>query len=70
MCGVFEVHAGGSRVSRAEEEPCTRLYPVTEAVIIPSVADARARVDRCPNDITDATMNECSRSCVLSRREV
>jgi len=45
------------------------LYPVTEAVIMPSVEDARAKVDKCPMTTTDARMKEYSNICVLSQRE-
>ena len=45
------------------------VYPVTDAVIMPSVADARDTVDRCPRDTTDANVKEYSKSCVLSQRK-
>ena len=42
-------------------------YPVTLAVIIPSVPAARAAVDICPMQMTDARTKEYSKTCVLGK---
>ncbi len=41
------------------------LYPVTLAVIEPSVEAASAVVDKCPIDTTEAITSEYSSECVL-----
>ena len=65
-CGCEEVHALGSMVSSVLVKPCTMLYPETLAVIDPSVDAARAVVDRCPMDTTEAMTSEYSSRCVLT----
>ena len=47
-------------------KPWTMLYPETLAVIDPSVEAARAVVDKCPIDTTDAMTREYSSRCVLA----
>lgn len=51
-----------------EAKPCAMAYPVTLAVIIPSVPAARATVDMCPMVTTDARMKEYSKTCELGKR--
>ena len=41
------------------------LYPVTLAVMDPSVEAARAVVEICPIEMTDAITKEYSKTCVL-----
>lgn len=64
--GLWDVHALGNMVSRAEARPWMMLKAVTLAVMEPRVDAARATVDRCPIDTTDARTREYSRRWVLS----
>ena len=52
-------------VSKVLVNPWMMLKPDTLAVIDPSVDAARAVVDRCPRETTDAITNEYSRTWVL-----
>jgi hypothetical protein len=63
--GVPEVHAAGNMVSSAVLIPIISENPVTEAVIVPSVTEARASVEICPIETTGAIDKEYSRTCVL-----
>jgi hypothetical protein len=63
------VQALGSMVSRVLTKPWTIERPVTDAVIDPRVAAAKAVVLRCPIDTTDDTTREYSKTCVLYDRE-
>ena len=46
-------------------KPWMMLNPETLAVIEPSVEAARAVVDKCPIEMTEATTSEYSNKCVL-----
>ena len=62
MWGLSEVQAGGRMLSSVDAKPCTMLYPVTEAVIEPIVAAAKATVEIWPMDMTEARIKENSAS--------
>ncbi len=53
-------------VSRALVKPWMILRPDTLAVIDPSVIAARAVVDKCPTESTEAMTRLYSNTCVLN----
>ena len=57
-CGLDEVQALGRSVSRLLRKPCMIPKPVTEAVIDPRVAAARALVEMWPIETVPATRSE------------
>ena len=54
-------------MSRVLAKPWMMLKPVTLAVIEPRVDAARAVVERCPMETTEAMTREYSSKCVLER---